>query len=199
MNRGEYYERMKALARDVRTKYDLTTPRVLRTDLRRIYRDEKIRAMLWPHKLRKLNGAYLFDDLGATVMLRKGLPPEPMVFTMAHELKHHLVDRGAHSFCDVSNEMNYIEIGAEIFAGELIFPEQDFVEAARGTGIRPGCCTPELIVRLKHDTKTTLHYAGMVKRFDFLGFAAARDFAKTRWRVIEERLFGPPFRRPRKS
>ena len=26
-------------------------------------------------------------------MLAKGLPDDPMVFTMAHELKHHLVDR----------------------------------------------------------------------------------------------------------
>lgn len=199
MNRGAYYERMRSLARDVRAKHHLTTPRVLRSDIRRIYRDEHIRVVLWPYKLRSLNGAYFFDDLGATVMLRKGLPPEPMIFTMGHELKHHLVDReSGHSFCDVSNEKNYIEIGAEIFAGELIFPEEEFATAARSVGIRHGCCTPELLVRLKHETRTTMHYASMIKRIDFLGVAPASQFAKVGWRKLEERLYGPPFRRPRR-
>lgn len=199
MNRGAYYERMRTLARELRAKYHLTTARVLRSDLRRIYHDEKIKVVLWPYKLRKLNGAYFFDDLGATVMLRKSLPPEPMVFTMGHELKHHLADREAgHSYCDVSNENNYIEIGAEIFAGELIFPEEEFAAAARAVGISEGCCTPELLVRLKHETKTTMHYASMVKRVDFLGFANAAQFAKVGWRKLEERLFGPTFRRPKR-
>jgi len=200
MNRGEYYESVRALAREVRAQHNLATPRVLRSDLRRIYRHEGIKIVLWPYKLRKLNGAYFFDALGATVMLRKDLPAEPMVFTMGHELKHHLLDReSGHSFCDVSNENNYIEIGAEIFAAELIFPEDEFAAAARTIGIRSGCCTPEHLVRLKHETKTTMHYASMVKRVDFLGFAPSTQFAKVGWRKLEERIFGPTFRRPKRT
>jgi Zn-dependent peptidase ImmA (M78 family) len=196
MNRRAYYEGVRSLAREVRAKYNLTTPRVLRSDLRRIYHQEKVKVILWPYKLRKLNGAYFFDDLGATVMLRKDLPAEPMVFTMGHELKHHLADREAgHSYCDVSNETNYIEIGAEIFAAELIFPEEEFAVAARSIGIRQGCCSPELLVRLKHETKTTMHYASMVKRVVFLGFAPATQFVKVGWRKLEERIIGPTFRR----
>ncbi len=201
MNRGAYYDDMRSLAWGVRKEYGLTTARVLRSDLRRIYRHEGIVIVPWPYKLRKLNGAYFHDDLGATVMLKASLPPEPMVFTMGHELKHHLADRDSgHSFCDVSNESNYIEIGAEIFAAELIFPEDDFATAARDIGIRRGHCAPELLVRLKHETRTTMHYASMVKRVVFLGLAIASELPTGGWRKLEERLYGRPYRRlPRRS
>ena len=47
--------------------------------------------------------------------------------TMAHELKHHLVD----STLEIRSQWgleapNPIEVSAEIFASELIYPEQDF-------------------------------------------------------------------------
>src|SRR5687767_2508627 len=94
MGRSEYYRQMRELAGQTRAHYGLTTPRVLRSDMRRIYRDQGIHIDLWPHRMKKVRGAYFDDDLGPTVMLVKGLPADPMVFTMAHELKHHLVDRG---------------------------------------------------------------------------------------------------------
>jgi len=40
-----------------------------------------------------VRGAYFNDDLGPTVMLATGLPDGPMIFTIGHELKQHLVDR----------------------------------------------------------------------------------------------------------
>src|SRR5690348_3498925 len=123
MLRTQYYNQLKALAREIRSRYDLTTPRVLRSDLRRIYRDQGVAIDLWPHKLRNLRGAYIHDEHGASVMLAKGLPEDPMVFTMAHELKHHLTDSDLSlSYCDLSNEREPIEIGAEVFAAELIYP-----------------------------------------------------------------------------
>lgn len=61
-------------------------------------------------------------------MLAGNLPLDPHVFTMAHELKHFLRDRQLGiSYCDQSNINRSIEIGAEIFAEELIFPDQYFV------------------------------------------------------------------------
>src|SRR5947209_10023551 len=95
MNRHEYYEQMKDLARRIRTDNGLDSPRVLRSHLRAIYRSHGIAIDLWPAKFRKLRGAYFNDDAGPTVMLARGLPEDPMVFTMAHELKHHLVDSEA--------------------------------------------------------------------------------------------------------
>jgi Zn-dependent peptidase ImmA (M78 family) len=37
--------------------------------------------------------AYFDDECGVSEMLAKGLPDEPTIFSMAHELEHHLVDR----------------------------------------------------------------------------------------------------------
>src|SRR5579863_10017727 len=173
MYRSEYYAQLKELARATRARFGLTSPRVLRSDLRRIYRAEGIRIDLWPYRLKKLRGAYVNDEFGPTVMLAKGLPQDPMVFTMGHELKHHLTDsRSSLSFCDACNQSDPIEIGAEIFAAELIYPEGDFCSDLEQMKIAPGQCTPEVLVRLKHETKTTLSYAGLAKRAEFMGFAA---------------------------
>jgi hypothetical protein len=193
MNRFAYYQEMKALARRVRADHGLTTPRVLRSDLRRIYKHHGIRIDLWPHRFKRLRGAYFFDDVGATVMLVRGLPPDPMVFTMGHELKHHLADRESGlTFCDASNENEPIEIGAEVFAAELIFPEQDFIDRLGQMGVAEGGCTAEALVWLKRETATTLSYAGLAKRAEFLGYARAGSLAKVRWKKLEEELFGEP-------
>lgn len=193
MSRSEYYAKLKQLARTTRARFGLNSPRVLRSDLRRIYRAEGIRIDLWPYKLRKLRGAYINDELGPTVMLAKGLPQDPMVFTMGHELKHHLTDSGlSFSFCDECNESDPIEIGAEIFAAELIYPDDDFGSDLERMKIAPGQCSPEVLVRLKHNTRTTLSYAGLAKRAEFMGFAAAGSLSKVKWKRIEEEIYGEP-------
>jgi len=127
-------------------------------------------------------------------MLAKGLPQDPMVFTMGHELKHHLVDADSSlSYCDSSNQSNPIEIGAEIFAAELIYPDEDFRSNLKDMGIKPGECTAEVLVRLKHETRTTLSYAGLSKRAEFMGFAEVGSFSKVKWKALEEEIYGVPF------
>jgi Zn-dependent peptidase ImmA (M78 family) len=193
MYRSEYYTQLKELARATRARFGLISPRVLRSDLRRIYRAEGIRIDLWPYKLRKLRGAYINDDLGPTVMLAKGLPEDPMVFTMGHELKHHLTDSGSSlSYCDACNCSDPIEIGAEIFAAELIYPDDDFHADLERVKIAPRQCTPEVLVRLKHETRTTLSYAGLAKRAEFMGFAVEGSLDRVKWKRIEEEIYGEP-------
>ncbi len=112
---------------------------------------------------------------------------------MAHELKHHLVDRDLGlAFCDVGNQNEEIEIGAEVFAAELIFPEQDIIDALCAMKIEPGQCTPETLVRLKTTTRTTLSYAGLAKSAIRLGFAEAGAFDRVKWKKLEEQLNGEP-------
>ena len=193
MERPEYYKWLKKIAQDTRAKYGLSTPRVLRSHLRAIYRDQGIHIDLWPHRLRGVRGAYFNDEHGPSVMLAKGLQEDPMVFTMAHELKHHLVDQNLPlAYCSDRNADQSIEIGAEIFAAELIFPETDFLGALAGMNVGAGACTPEAIVRLKHGTRTTLSYTGLAKRATFLGFAPAESLNNVRWRKLEEQIFGEP-------
>jgi len=166
---------------------------VLRSDLRRIYRAEGIRIDLWSYKFKGLRGAYFDDEMGSTVLLAKGLPQDPTVFTMAHELKHHLTDRGLPvSYCDASNQSNPIEIGAEIFAAELIYPDQDFAADLIRMSVQHGTCTPEILVRLKHDTRTTLSYAGLAKRSEFMGFSEPGSLARVKWQKLEEEIYGVP-------
>jgi Zn-dependent peptidase ImmA (M78 family) len=161
--------------------------------MRRIYRAEGIRIDLWPHPLRGLRGAYFNDELGPTVMIAKGLPSEPMIFTLGHELKHHLVDRdSATGFCSESNRKDEVEIGAEIFAAELIFPEEDFCAHLAGMGVLQGQCDAETMVRLKHETATTMSYAALAKRAEYLGFAAKGSLQAVKWTKLAEELYGEP-------
>ena len=199
MNLTGYYDDLKGLAREVREQNGINSPRVLRSDLRRIYKKCCIRIDLWPYKLRNLRGAFIDDELGPTVMLAKGLPDDPMVFTMAHELKHYLRDRELRlSYCDRSNENKLIERGAEVFASEFLFPDEDLINCLGERGIEKGCCTASDLVRIKCETKTTLSYAGLAIKIERLHFAPADSLTVLKgWRKLEEELFGVPFYKTR--
>ena len=69
MNQHAYYEDLKQLARQVRAEFGLRSPRVVESDLRRIYEKNGIVIDDWPYRLRNLRGAFICDHLGTTVML----------------------------------------------------------------------------------------------------------------------------------
>jgi hypothetical protein len=162
--------------------------------MRHIYREYEIQIDLWPYKVKKLRGAYFNDENGCSVLLVKELPVDPMVFTMAHELKHHLVDRNEQTIiCDESNQNEVIEIGAEVFAAEFLFPDNIFVASMEDMGIATGKCEPKTIVRLKRNTKTTLSFAGLAKKAEFLGYADKGAFEGVHWKKLEISMYGEPF------
>ena len=187
MNVQTYYEDLKRLARQVRAENGLTSPRVLVSDLARIYAKHEIVIDEWPYRFKHLRGAFINDDLGMTVMVAKGLPQDPMVFTLAHELKHFFRDRDLGiSYCDQSNLNKSLEIGAEIFAAELLFPDRDFVNHMTAMGIRRDQCLPKTLIRLKRQTGTTLSYAGMAIKAERLGFAPSHSLTTIKtWRRLE--------------
>lgn len=193
MNLQSYYEDLRLLARQVRAEHGLSTPRVLASDLLRIYAKNGIVVDEWPYRLRNLRGAFINDHLGMTVMIAKGLPQDPMVFTMAHELKHFFRDRDLGiSYCDQSNLNKSLEVGAEIFAAELLFPDRDFVAHMQLMGIRRDQCLPKTLIRLKRTTGTTLSYAGLAIKAERLGFAPSHSLTTIKtWRRLEA-LYGPP-------
>jgi Zn-dependent peptidase ImmA (M78 family) len=118
---------VKELARQVREHYALVSLCVGCSELRKIYRAQGIRLTLWPGKVRNIQGAYFNDDLGMNVMVMKELPEDAMAFTMAHELKHHLVDSDLKPYSKWRfDQPNPIEVGADVFAAELIYPEKGF-------------------------------------------------------------------------
>jgi len=197
VNTQSYYEDLKALARQVRAENGLSSPRVLPGDLMRIYAKYEIVLDQWPYRFRNLRGAFINDDLGMTIMIAKGLPQDPMVFTMAHELKHFFRDRDLGiSYCDQSNLNKALEIGAEIFAAEMLFPDRDFIAQMKMMGVRTNQCLPKTLISLKRKTGTTLSYAGLAIKAERLGFAPAHSVTTIKtWRRLEA-LYSPPVRRP---
>ena len=196
MNQQAYYEDLKQLARQVRAEFGLRSPRVVESDLRRIYEQNGIVIDDWPYRLRNLRGAFICDHLGTTVMLASGLPQDPKVFTMAHELKHFYRDRHLGiSYCDQSNLGKTLEIGAEIFAAELLFPDKDFMTQMRSMRIGTNQCLPRTLVSLKQKTRTTLSYAGLAIKAERLGYAPPRSLTTIKtWRKFEE-IYGERARR----
>lgn len=187
MNTQKYYEDLKQLARQVRAEHGLSSPRVLPSDLKRIYECYGIEVDEWPYRFRNLRGAFINDHLGPTVMIAKGLPQDPMVFTMAHELKHFFRDRDLEvSYCDQSNLNKSLEVGAEIFAAELLFPDRDFMSHMNAMGIRRDQCLPKTLVQLKRKTGTTLSYAGLAIKAERLGYAPPHSLTTIKtWRRFE--------------
>jgi Zn-dependent peptidase ImmA (M78 family) len=187
-----YYEDLKRLAREVRAENGLLSPRVLANDLRRIYAKHGIVVDEWPYRFRNLRGAFINDRLGTTVILAKGLPQDPLVFTMAHELKHFFRDRDLGiSYCDQSNSDKSLEVGAEVFAAELLFPDRDFIAHMKTLGIRRNECLPKRLIELKRMTRTTLSYAGLAIKAERLGFAPAHSLTTIKtWRRLEA-LYNP--------
>ncbi len=196
MTRTAYYEQVKTVAREVRTQYGLDSARVLRSDLRRIYADQHIRIDLRPG-FRQLRGAYFWDEqFGASVLVSDRLPAEPAIFTLGHELKHHLLDRAAgigwYSLCDESQRSEVHEIAAEIFAAELIYPDNEFVRDLKAMQVPRRSCDARTIVRLKHSTRTTLSYASLAKRATFFHFSADGALDGVKWKAVEQSEFGEP-------
>src|SRR5580700_2382248 len=197
MNRKAYYRDMQALALEVRKRHGLTRADISIKQMWKVYRVEGIeRIDFWPN-LRQIRAAYFNDECGVSVMLAKGLPDEPTIFSMAHELKHHLVDRDLMvTLCEpadnaiIADDRNAIEIGAEVFAAEFIHPEADFV---RDLEKIDSPSDPKALVRLKEATSTSLSYQAMVKRSLRLGLLHSTDevrFEGVRWGLLEKRLFG---------
>jgi Zn-dependent peptidase ImmA (M78 family) len=185
---GYYYE-MRELALEVRARNGIEGADVSMREMWRIYREEGIERLDFRHGFKDLRGAYFNDECGVTVMLAGGLPDEPTIFTMAHELKHHLVDsKSASILCRTTEHTRRVEVGAEVFAAELIYPERDFVyDLFRLLQGMPQTVSPELLVELKRKTRTTLSYAALAKRTVLLRLADQESFRDVRWGVLQHK------------
>jgi Zn-dependent peptidase ImmA (M78 family) len=188
------YVTVRKFANELRSKYDFSGVSIKKSDIRRIYKDEGIRLDYRDEKLRELRGAYFPPPLGPAVMIAKRLPEEPQIFTLAHELKHHFFDQDkVLSFCDISNQDAIVEKSAEVFAAELMFPQEAFREYMEAAGIAAGACAAEDIVHLKMKSQTTLSYAGLCKIASFLGFSGVGALKNVKFRKLQEQLYGEPF------
>ncbi len=199
MGQRSYYERLKRLAREKRDVYGVCTDALGLRKMRAIYKAEGIKIDLWG-QLRKVRAAYMVVDGEPHVLLNKAMKPvEPRLFSLAHELKHHYVDQdvahqsllGCQEYVSYTN-VPEIEIGAEVFAAEFIFPEAEFREWA-SPHLRSKPCTSEDVVRLKRICRAKVSYRFLTKRLERLGFTEPGAFIGVQFKKLEEKIFGVPF------
>jgi Zn-dependent peptidase ImmA (M78 family) len=198
VGRNEYYQSLKSLAREKRQAFGIRTDTLGLREVRKIYRAEDVTIDLWPHKLRKVRAAYFPNDGAPCVLLNKNMPVEPRLFSLLHELKHHFVDGAElaktgitcrdYANGEVAPE---IEIGAEVFAAEFIFPEEEFAAWA-SQYVKLGQCRPEDVVALKRNCSAKVSYTYLVKRLEWLHFAEKGTLGGVNYTKLEERLYGPP-------
>jgi Zn-dependent peptidase ImmA (M78 family) len=200
MGRSEYYNDLKALAREKRTFHGVDTCRFGLLEARKIYRAEGIHIDHWPLPY-KIKALYMCADGYSSVALQKSLPDEPKLFALMHEYKHHLTDRTALGdgviHCGDYNANQEIEVGAEVFAAEFIYPESEFYIDLQHLKIANW--KAEYVVQFKRGCKAKVSYTFICKRLEWFGLIDPGRFAGTRFQKLEEQMFGVPFYRRRRG
>jgi Zn-dependent peptidase ImmA (M78 family) len=190
------YDAVIGLAKAKRIEHSVSTSALNLLTIRRIYKAEGVKIDKWSFGS-KIRAVYMFDDGDASVAIKDGMPREPTLFSLAHELKHHFLDRAliqdGRLKCGDYNANEAIEKAAEVFAAEFIYPEDEFVACVVALGIQLGSCTPEDVVRLKRACNALVSYQFLSKRLLRLGFAEADAFNKIKFQNLEEEMFGVPF------
>lgn len=190
------YDAVIELAKAKRIEHSVSTSALNLPVIRRIYKSEGVKIDKWSFGS-KIRAVYMFADGDASVAIKSGMPREPTLFSLAHELKHHFLDReliqDGRLKCGDYNANEAIEIAAEVFAAEFIYPEDEFVACVDALGIQSGSCTPEDVVRLKRTCNAVVSYQFLSKRLLRLGYAKSGAFEKIKFQNLEEQMFGVPF------
>ncbi|MEX0828314.1 MAG: ImmA/IrrE family metallo-endopeptidase [Haliea sp.] len=198
MSRHAYYQDLKQLAREKRVRYGVDTAAFGLREVRRIYKEENIHIDYWPLPS-KIKALYMCGSGDCSVAIQRKLPDEPKLFALVHELKHHYCDRDALGdgviHCGDYNANELIEIGAEVFAAEFIYPESEFAADVARMGITRW--TPEQVVMLKRKCKAKVSYMYLRKRLERLGLIRRGKFSAIRFQKLEESMFGVPYHRRR--
>jgi Zn-dependent peptidase ImmA (M78 family) len=194
-DKAAYYGLMRDLAREKRAEFAIQTRAFGIREIRGVYRRENITIDF--RKLPScLKAIYVVQGGDVSVAIRKDLPEEPKLFALAHELKHHWADqeliRSGLVRCGDYNANELAEIGAEVFAAELIYPEEEFLQDAEACNEAEW--TPEDIVRFKKfHCRAKVSYTFIRKRLERRGLVQRDQFSRVRFQKLEEEIYGVPF------
>ncbi len=200
MGRRAYYEGLRALAHEKRNAFEIDTSHFGLREVRAIYGHENIRIDYWPLP-KKIKALYMCADGDCSVAIQRILPIEPKLFALVHELKHHYRDREALGrgviHCGDYNRNELIEKGAEVFAAEFIYPEDEFLEHVRAHGITVWQAVK--VVHFKRGCGAKVSYRFLCKRLEWLRMVAPGQFADVKFQKLEYELFGIPFYKRRRA
>lgn len=195
-SRSAYYREMQALALAKRAEHKVETASLDLLFMKRIYKAEGIRVDYWDFKSRKIRAAYFCDEGDYSVALNKTLPRAPKLFSLAHELKHHYVDQrliqSKQIKCGDYNAAETIEIGAEVFAAEFIYPENEMQVLAKNLNINSLMCNPRKVVEFKKNCPADISFTFILKRFERFGFIQVGEYSKIQFQKLEEEMYGVP-------
>lgn len=191
-----YYEGLKKLARQKREFFQVNTVKFGFEQVRKIYKAEGIRIDQWSFR-KRIKAIYMCEGGSPSVAIQETLPKAPKLFALVHELKHHYRDQDAiqsgQIICGDHNANALIEKGAEVFAAEFIYPEEEFAEDLMSLGIKRW--TPEDLVRFKRGCKAWISYTFIRKRMERLNLIPRGAFADVKFQNLEDELYGAPFYR----
>ena len=192
------YEKCRALALAKRSEYRVETGSLNIPAIQRIYKAEGIRIDRRALRGNRIKAAYYCDDGECSVLLNVKLPREPKLFALAHELKHHYLDQeligSGEIECGDYNAHEVIEIAAEVFAAEFIYPQLEMRQLISELGITSLNCTKEKIVEFKRACPAHVSYTFILKRFARFKLIARDAFVKVPFKKLEEELFPPLYK-----
>lgn len=199
MVNSTYYQDVKLLAREKRLQHGVLTASFGLRQVRDIYKAEGIKIDMWPLP-RSIKALYMCDNGVCSVALQRNLPDEPKLFALVHELKHHYLDRDALATDMLSasgdwNARDPIEIGAEVFAAEFIYPEEECLSDIQSANVRTW--TAADVVALKRRCPAKVSYAFLVKRLEWFRLVERGAFKGIKFKKLEESIFGVPYYKKR--
>lgn len=196
MDRWQYYEELRALARAKRTEHSVVTATLNLTVVRNIYKKEGITIDLQKLKGYKIKAAYYCDNQDYSVLVSKDLPREPKLFVLVHELKHHYRDQAkilnGEMLCGDYNANELIEKGAEVFAAEFIYPENEMKALINQMDITATNVTPQRIVEFKRNMPASVSYTFIRKRFARFEICSMKQYKDIQFTKLEEEIYGLP-------
>lgn len=197
-NESEYYRQMKLLAHQKRVEFNVHLNKIGLKFIREIYKSEGIIIDYRDIRSPRIKAIYFCDDIDTSVGVKKKLPNEPKIFSLIHELKHHFVDRENILNCDFVcgdyNENKMIEKGAEVFAAEFIFPENEMLQSLTNFGISKETISPEKIVEYKKTCGIPISYTFIKKRLTWFKLIKDGEYDNIKFQSIEERLYPPIYK-----
>jgi Zn-dependent peptidase ImmA (M78 family) len=196
MSPWQYYEEMRALARAKRIEYEVVTATLNLTAVRKIYKKESILIDQQRLKGYKIKAAYYCDNQDYSVLVSKDLPREPKLFALVHELKHPYQDQeeilNGEMLCGDYNAHELIEKGAEVFAAEFIYPENEMKALISQMNITAANISPQQIVDFKRNAPASVSYTFIRKRFARFQICSMEQYKDVKFTKLEEEIHGLP-------
>lgn len=192
------YEQAREFARQKRSELGIQTKSINLPLLKKICKAEGIKVDMVGRVGAHIRAAYFFDECGCSIMLRKDLPREPKMFALAHELKHHFLDRaiiaeGKMQCGDYTANRTH-EIAAEEFAAEFLYPVLEMKAVLDSIAVHPDTTSPGTLVEIKRRSPIEVSYTFIRKRLERFGIIAKDQYEKFQFQKLEEEMYPPIYK-----